>query len=839
VLYKLTGSGKQIRENNAADHLKGFQEILKISGPNLLARYTLLITIILILAGVAGCWYTVNRTDRLLRNDALKQLEMVAPAINPERIKSLGGTAADLQNPDYQRLKNLLTEINEANEKSRFVYLMDRNNNGDVFFLVDSEPPSSEDYSAPGDLYPEASDLLINIFETGTAVVEGPEIDAWGVWISALVPILDPADNHLVAIIGMDFDASTWNRDVALRAALPLGMTALSFLLLILLVVLNKNRNTIQLSRLELLKLKDFNENIVQNADEGIIVCDETGIVEFINPALAEMIGYTESELLGQHWLLFVPEHQRELARKADENRENGIDQRYSLELRHKDGTPVPVQISATPRFDAKSGKFSGSLAVMTNISNIIRAEKAIRESEEKYRLIFERSPLGVLHFDKNGVITDCNDNFVKIIGSSYQLLVGLNMLELPDKSIVKAVKRALQGEVANYENYYHSVTADKITPVRATFAPIRSLGSSFGKAEGGIGIIEDITERKAAEEKVRHMSFHDQLTNLYNRYFLEEELKRLDTVRQLPTSIIMADLNGLKLVNDTYGHLKGDQLLQKAAEIIKNKIRSEDIAARWGGDEFVILLPQTGKETADLIGKRIIEECKEAYVEDFPVSIALGTATREIMSETMPEILKKAEDSMYEQKLTESRSTKSAVLSALLNTLAAKSYETETHTRNMQEMATKIASRLGLPDSEINRLTLLITLHDIGKINIPEEILTRNSSLTESEWEIIQKHPEIGYRIALATEGFAHVAEDILSHHENFDGSGYPRRLKGKEIPLLARITAVADSYEVMSNGRPYKKAMTREAIIAEFKRCSGKQFDPELVKILLKLLT
>ncbi len=773
-----------------------------------------------------------------MRSDALQQLEMVAPAINPERITSLSGTTADLQNPDYQRLKDQLAAINKANEKSRFVYLMRQTENGDIIFLVDSEPPESEDYSAPGDYYSEASALLMSVFETGQPVVEGPQIDAWGVWISVLVPVLDPEDNHLLAIIGMDFDASTWNRDVALRAALPLGMTILSFLLLILLVVLVRNRNTIQLSRLELLKLKNFNENIVQNAEEGIIVCDQKGIIEYINPALAEMIGYPESELLGRHWFLFVPEQQQEIARRADQKRESGADERYRLELRHQDGTAVPVQISASPRFDAVSGQFSGSLAVMTDISNIIKAEKAIRESEEKYRLIFERSPLGVLHFDRNGIITDCNDNFVKIIGSSYQLLIGLNMLELPDKNISNAVRRALQGEVANYEDFYHSVTADKITPVRATFAPIRSLGASFGSAEGGIGIVEDITERKEAEDKVRHMSFHDQLTDLYNRYFLEEELNRLDSVRQLPVSIIMADLNGLKLVNDTYGHLKGDQLLLKAAEIISSNIRAEDIAARWGGDEFVILLPQTGKEAAELIRKRIIDKCSLECVEDFPVSIALGTATRNDMSSTLTDILKKAENSMYEQKLTESRSTKSAVLTALLNTLAAKSYETETHTRNMQDIAVKIASRLGLPDSEINRLILLITLHDIGKINIPEEILTGKSALTETEWEIIKKHPETGYRIALATEEFAHVAEDILSHHENFDGSGYPRRIKGSEIPLLARITTVADAYEVMSNGRPYKKKMTREAIITEFKKCSGKQFDPELVKILLTLL-
>ncbi len=131
-----------------------------------------------------------------------------------------------------------------------------------------------------------------------------------------------------------------------------------------------------------------------------------------------------------------------------------------------------------------------------------------------------------------------------------------------------------------------------------------------------------------------------------------------------------------------------------------------------------------------------------------------------------------------------------------------------------------------------------MITLHDIGKINIPEDILTKKGALTGEEWEKIKKHPEIGYRIARATEDFSHVAEDILAHHERWDGSGYPRALKGEEIPLLARITAIADVYEVMSNGRPYKKAVTQEEVIAELKRCSGTQFDPKLVKTFLIIL-
>lgn len=350
--------------------------------------------------------------------------------------------------------------------------------------------------------------------------------------------------------------------------------------------------------------------------------------------------------------------------------------------------------------------------------------------------------------------------------------------------------------------------------------------------------LVSNVLERYQADEKIRYLSFYDSLTNLYNRSYLEEEMKRLDTTRQLPISIIMADLNGLKLVNDTYGHCVGDTMLKRAAETLKESCRQEDIIARWGGDEFVILLPKTSREEAWAISNRIALKSSEICIEDIPVSMALGVSSKDNPEKSLPRVLKEAEDNMYKHKLTESRSGKSGVLNALIKALEEKSYETEIHTRNMQKIALEIGKEVGLPDSELDRLKLLVKLHDIGKINLPEEVLVKKGPLTEKEWEIIKRHPETGYRIARATEAFAHVAEDIFSHHERWDGRGYPRGLKGEEIPLLARITAIADTYEVMINGRPYKKALPHEEVIAEIKRCAGTQFDPELVEVFLSIL-
>ncbi|MDZ4132578.1 MAG: diguanylate cyclase, partial [Dethiobacteria bacterium] len=327
-------------------------------------------------------------------------------------------------------------------------------------------------------------------------------------------------------------------------------------------------------------------------------------------------------------------------------------------------------------------------------------------------------------------------------------------------------------------------------------------------------------------------------LTGLYNLYYLEDEMNNNDAEERMPLSIIIADLNGLKLVNDTYGPGTGDRMLKRTAAILRQACRSRDTIARYGSDEFVILLPQTAEKKALAICRRISCAFNKEHVEDVPLTISTGVAVKTDKKQEISAVLREAEDKLYQNKLTESRSGKSEVLNTLLKTLAEKSYETEAHTRNMLSVATKIGEKLGLPDSELNRLSLLITLHDIGKINIPEELLTKKGSLTESEWNMMKKHAEIGYRIAQATETFAHVAEDILCHHERWDGTGYPRSLKGKDIPLLARITSIADAFEVMHNGRPYKKAMTPDDIITEFKTCSGKHFDPQLTELFLDVI-
>jgi diguanylate cyclase len=557
----------------------------------------------------------------------------------------------------------------------------------------------------------------------------------------------------------------------------------------------------------------------------------------YIAPQVVDILGYTPEEWARkQFWTNNVHPEDRELTALLFNNCiTQGCDLILEYRFIKKNGEVAWLRDDL--KHELQNGKPETLRGFIVDITEHKNAEIALQESEKRFKTIMDSMQDTVFTLDCELRHSGVYGPWVENAGLTPEYFLGKTAEELmgPEASRVhmEAGDKALQGNFVVYE--WSIQSGKQVFHYQTSLSPMRD---DKGNITGLVGVGRDISARKLVEEKIRYLSMHDNLTLTYNRNYLDEEMKRLDTQRQLPISMIMADLNGLKLINDTYGHNVGDRVLISAADILRKSCRQEDIIARWGGDEFVILLPRTSSEEAWSLGKRIERACSKTFVNEVPVSMALGVACKDDPSLVLSETLKEAENSMYKQKLTESRSTKNAVLKALLKTLEAKSFETEAHAMHMLGLARKIGEKIKLTDAELNRLSLLITLHDIGKINISEEILTKKEPLTAAEWETVKRHPEIGFRIARATEEFAHVADDILAHHERWDGHGYPQGLKGEKIPLLARITAIADAYEVMVNGRPYKSALSREQIIAELKLCAGTQFDPELVEISLSLI-
>ncbi len=350
--------------------------------------------------------------------------------------------------------------------------------------------------------------------------------------------------------------------------------------------------------------------------------------------------------------------------------------------------------------------------------------------------------------------------------------------------------------------------------------------------------LVIDITAKKKEEERIKYLSFHDGLTGLYNRAYFEEELKRLDTPRQLPLSFIIGDLNSLKLVNDSYGHRFGDAMIVRAAKIIKKYCRDEDVIARWGGDEFVILLPKAEKEIAESIIERIRKACEAYTYKKIPLSIALGNASKVSQDESMNSVIKDAEENMYRRKLLERKSISGSIILSLEATLSGKSFETKEHTERLKKLAIKFGKKLNLPENQIGELSLLATLHDIGKVAIPESILIKEGQLNKKEWELIKRHPEIGSNIAGSSPQIEHIAGAILAAHEYWDGSGYPKGLKGGDIPLISRIVHIIDAFDVMRSGRPYKKLLSKSMAIKELRAHEGTQFDPVLTEEFISMI-
>jgi len=469
-------------------------------------------------------------------------------------------------------------------------------------------------------------------------------------------------------------------------------------------------------------------------------------------------------------------------------------------------------------------------------------------ELEEKQSLLkslIDSTEDWIFYKDAQGVYLGCNEAYEKHTGLTEEELVGRTASEVFDSKTadrIDALDRKLVEELSpqKYEQKYINPDGKELF-VEIIKTPFRDKNENL---HGIICVGRDITERKKREENIHYISRHDALTALYNRAYFEEEREKIDSKENLPLSVIVCDVDGLKLVNDAFGHLAGDNLLIAAAEILKNSCREQDIAIRTGGDEFSVFFPGTSNADIEIVFNKIYNQSKDKRIQTNEglqfTSISMGYATKDSEEQSLDGVILAAEEYMYRRKLLARKGSHSVLMKSIKTTLYEKSYETQEHCSRMSQLARKLGHALDVPYQDLDILELAASLHDVGKISIDLSILQKTEKLTEQDWEALKKHPEVGWRITQAIPELNPISDIVLYHHERWDGTGYPRGLSGEDIPLMARILTIVDAYDAMIEERPYRKAMSKEDAVAEILKMAGTQFDKNMAEIFVnKVLT
>jgi len=481
---------------------------------------------------------------------------------------------------------------------------------------------------------------------------------------------------------------------------------------------------------------------------------------------------------------------------------------------------------------------------VQERTEELSNVNQTLEENKNQLRLILDSSAEAIYGIDMLGNCTFCNQSCINHLGYKTQEdLLGKNMhqqihyssedgtpIPVETCKIFMALKEK-KGTQADDEVFWRS-NGTSFEVEYYSYPQIKN-----NEIIGAVVTFMDITERKQKEQKIQYLSCHDTLTGIHNRSCFEDNRNKIDIEENLPLSVIFADINGLKMTNDIFGHTAGDELIKKTAEILLKSCRDHDVVARIGGDEFIILLPETGVNDAEKIINRIKASFLDARVEAIKCSISLGLETKTSSVQSLDEVMANAENAMYKDKTLNRTSNNKEIIDTIIETLHSKNNREKQHSIEVSKLCIELGDSLNLEAPVINKLERAGYLHDIGKIVLDKNILIKDI-LTDEEMESMRQHSVVGFRILNLFDDTLDLAEYVYSHHERWDGTGYPRGLEGEEIPLISRIIAIVETYERVLNRGENSPEVRKQSAIQAITVGSGKQFDPQLAERFVQLI-
>ncbi|MBP8640827.1 MAG: PAS domain S-box protein [Oscillospiraceae bacterium] len=801
------------------------------------------------IGAIYSCYSLKFYTDRA-KTEAIGLAAAVSSFINPYQIETFNANSADIDLEAYQSIKRGLMIFKAQKTGIEYAYILESKDNK-LYFLVDSEVPDSNGYSGPGQEYYEASALDLLPFSTGEAVLTEPQTDRWGTWVSALVPIIEPRTGRIVAVFGVDYPAEYWKAETY-HQVLPkvASVTGMILLLSVLFSAFMSSTKARTLSK-KLSESEALFKAVFEQSPVGVSLVGTNECRSKINAEFARILARTKDEINSVTWREIT--HPEDLERDLEQFAvfSNRKIPGYSMEKRYirPDGSYIWVNMEvARIQIDGEAQENWSHVCIIQDINDKKIAEETLHESERSRSMLLANLP-GMAYrckFDENWTMMFISEGCCELTGYKPESLI--NNRELSYNEIIVPEMREFlwtkwEHQLAlkmPFRCEYEIMTAD------GTRKWVLETGQGVYNSDGSIdaleGIIIDITESKQRQVQIQYINDHDALTNLFNRGYYERAKAQLDQESNLPLSIIVVDINGLRLINDAFGNAIGDSLISETAKIIQSCCGDSDILARTGGDEFSIISPNTDCERANGLLLDIKKACLEhnSTLTDkaLEINLSLGQGFRQTNETSIDDIEKEAEICIDRRKLLDKKSHHNTVLSSIMATMFARSYETESHALSLGQYSKLIGEKMNLPQSCMDELELFSLLHDIGKIGIDDRILNKPGELTSEEWEIMKRHPEIGFVITMSSPDFAAVAECVLAHHERWDGMGYPLGLSGEEIPLLARILAVADAYDAMTSDRVYRKALSKQTALEEIRKNVGTQFDPEIAKLFIEIL-